>query len=258
MVTFTGSVNVGKQLTQLSAMRMKPVLMELGGHAPVIVAEDADPIKVAELAAAAKVRMAGQICISPTRFIVHENVYERFVEAFGNAAGRVRVRDGFDPEVQMGPLANSRRVSAIEELVADALERGARLVAGGRRVGERGYYYAPTVLADLPSDALAMKQEPFGPLALCVPYSSLTDAIELANDVSVGLAGYAFTGSLSTAERLPRELECGFLAINHFGGAAPDMPFGGVKDSGFCCEGGSESLDAYTVTRMVSQKVALS
>lgn len=254
MVTFTGSVNVGKRLTQLAAAQMKPVLMELGGHAPVLVAEDADPVQVARMSAAAKVRMAGQICVSPTRFIVHERIYDAFLVAFAKAVGEVRVGDGFESGVQMGPVANPRRLAAAQALVEDARRRGARVLTGGHRLGEKGYFYAPTVIADVPREALVMSEEPFCPLALCVSVASLREGIDLANSVSVGLAGYAFTNSLSTAEQIGREIECGILSINHFGGPAPDMPFGGLKDSGFGREGGSESLESYTVTRMVSQK----
>ena len=256
VITFTGSIAVGKHLTQLAAKEMKPVIMELGGHAPVIVCDDVDPVRAGRMAGAAKFRMAGQICTSPTRFIVDEKIYAPFVQSFAETAGALKVGDGLAEDVQMGPVANGRRLAAIEDLVNDAVAAGARVANGGRRIGERGFFYAPTVLADVPRTAKAMSTEPFGPLGLCVPASSLDDAIALANSLPVGLAGYAFTNSVDAVEKLGRYLECGIMSINHFGGPAADMPFGGVKQSGIGREGGHESLDAYTTTKMVSLKTA--
>ncbi len=256
LVTFTGSIAVGKHLSTLAAAQMKPAVMELGGHAPVIVCDGVDAAQVGRLAAAAKFRMAGQICTSPTRYIVHEKMYQPFVQAFAEAASAIKVGDGFAAGVQMGPVANRRRLSAIGELVDEAVSAGARIAAGGKRIGDKGFFYAPTVLADVPLTARAMSVEPFGPLGLCVPVPSLDDAIELANSLPVGLSGYAFTNALADAEKLSRGLECGIMSINHFGGPAADMPFGGIKQSGIGREGGHESLDPYTVTKMVSQKTA--
>jgi succinate-semialdehyde dehydrogenase/glutarate-semialdehyde dehydrogenase len=235
---------------------MKPALMELGGHAPVLIGEGVDASKVGRLAAVTKFRMAGQICASPTRFIVHQSVYQEFVSAFASAASALRVGDGFQPGVQMGPVVNGRRLAAIQTLVEDAVARGARLVAGGHRIGERGYFYAPTVLADVPLNASAMTTEPFGPMGLCVSVSSLDEGLALANSLSVGLSAYAFTNSLHDAERITRELECGNRSINHFGSPGADAPFGGVKDSGMGREGGAESLDAYLVSKTVLQSTA--
>ncbi|WP_233853775.1 NAD-dependent succinate-semialdehyde dehydrogenase [Paraburkholderia sp. HD33-4] len=256
MITLTGSVQVGKQLTQLAAAAMKPVLMELGGHAPVLIGADVDAANVARLACSSKMRMAGQICASPTRFIIHDQIYDEFVTAFAGAASELRVGDGFEPGVQMGPVANGRRLTALEDLVGDARECGARVAAGGRRIGERGYFYAPTVIADVPLRAKAMREEPFGPLALCVPMRDLDEGIALANSLSVGLSAYAFTNSLQDAERIGREVECGVLSINHFGSPGAETPFGGVKDSGMGREGGAESLDSYTITKTVLQRTA--
>lgn len=258
MVTFTGSIPIGKHLTQLAAAQMKPVLMELGGHAPVIVCEDVDASAVGRLAAAAKVRMAGQICISPTRFLVVGKAYEAFVAALGESVSGIRVGDAFAADTQMGPVANARRLTAVTQLVDDAVSDGARLVTGGKRIGTKGCFYAPTVLADVPLEVRAMKEEPFGPLALCTRVRDLDEALQIANSLSVGLAGYAFTNSLANAEKIARLLECGTLSINHFGGPAANMPFGGVKESGIGREGGLESLDSYTITRNVSQKASLS
>jgi succinate-semialdehyde dehydrogenase/glutarate-semialdehyde dehydrogenase len=256
MITLTGSVQVGKQLAQLAGMAMKPALLELGGHAPVLIGEGVDGAKVGRMAAAAKMRMAGQICASPTRFIAHRSVYEEFVAGFAQAAAAMKVGDGFAPGTQMGPLANGRRLAAIQSLVEDAKARGARVATGGHRVGERGYFYAPTVLADVPLDADAMTTEPFGPLALCVAVASLDEGLELANKLSVGLSGYAFTNSLDDAERISRELECGVLTVNSFATPGADAPFGGVKESGIGREGGAESLDAYLVSKTVLQSTA--
>ena len=256
MITLTGSVQVGMQLSQLAGAAMKPVLMELGGHAPVLVCDGVDVARIARLAVAAKMRMAGQICASPSRFIVHERLYADFVDAFAHAANEIRVGDGFEPDVQMGPVINARRLAAMESLVADARAAGARVAAGGHRIGERGYFYAPTVLADAPVHTKAMRAEPFGPLGTCVSVKNMCDGLAIANSLSVGLAAYAFTNSIDDAERFTRELECGVLSINHFGVPGADMPFGGVKDSGVGREGGAESLDAYMVSKAVLQKIA--
>ena len=256
MITLTGSIPVGKHLTQLAAAAMKPALMELGGHAPVLIGADVDPVQVGRLAAAAKMRLAGQICASPTRLIAHQSIYPQFVSAFAGAVKEIRVGDGFQPGVQMGPVANGRRLAAIEALVEDARACGAQVAAGGHRIGERGYFYAPTVLADVPLHAKAMTTEPFGPLGLCVSVPNLDEGLALANSLSVGLAAFAFTNSLQDAERISRELECGVVSINHFGSTGADTPFGGVKESGIGREGGAESLEAYMVTKTVLQKTA--
>ena len=254
LVTLTGSVQVGKTLTQLAAAAMKPSLMELGGHAPVLVCEGVNASEIGRLAALGNTRVNGQICASPSRFIVHRNLYEEFLASMAKATNELRVGDGFDPGVQVGPVVNAKRLQAMEALVSDARRRGARVAAGGHRVGDRGYFFAPTVLADVPLDADAMTIEPFGPLGACVPVADLEEGIALANALSVGLAAYAFTNSLDDAERIGRELECGVLSINHFGAPDADTPFGGVKESGFGREGGSMSLDAYTVTKTILQK----
>lgn len=256
MVTLTGSVQVGKQLTQLAAASMKPVLMELGGNAPVIVCEGVNATEVGRWAAIAKTKVNGQICASPSRFVVQRSVYEEFITAFAGAVKDVRVGDGFRPDVQMGPVANARRLAAMLSLVDDATRRGAKVVAGGHRIGERGYFFAPTVLDEVPLDAEAMRTEPFGPLGACVPFSDLSEAISISNSVSVGLAAYAFTNSLEAAERIGRELECGVLSINHFGTPEADTPFGGVKETGNGREGGPSSLEPYLITKTVLQRTA--
>lgn len=253
LVTFTGSTAVGKHLTELAARAMKPVLMELGGHAPVIIGASADPDRAGILAAEAKTRSSGQICASVSRFIIHQGVYEPFVKAFSAALDKVRVGDGFDEQSQMGPLANARRLSAAEAMVEDAVRRGARVAAGGSRISNRGFYFEPTVLAETPLDADAMTVEPFGPIAACVSVPDLDTALRIANGVHVGLAGYAFTNSLVEAETIQRELDVGALAINQFDTPDADTPFGGVKDSGIGREGGPTSLDAYLMQKTVLQ-----
>ncbi|HYF17675.1 MAG TPA: NAD-dependent succinate-semialdehyde dehydrogenase [Ramlibacter sp.] len=256
LVAFTGSIPVGKHLAQMAAAAMKPVLMELGGHASVIVCDDVDPVRVARMAAAVKVRMTGQYCLCAGRFIVAERLYPAFVEALGVELRKVKVGDGFQQGVQMGPVANARRLAFMQALVADAKERGARIVTGGDRIGQEGYFFAPTLLADLPRDARAMLDEPFGPVAACVPVSSLDDAIALTNSLPYGLGAYAFTNSLENAERLGREIDTGVVSINNFGTPAPHHPFGGVKESGVGREGGESSLDSYLVSKTILQSTA--
>jgi len=255
LVAFTGSTAVGKQLTQIAARHMKPVLMELGGHAPVIVCDDVDPVATAIQSALRKARNAGQVCTSPTRFYVQEPLFEAFTRAFVEKALTVRVGDGFDPATQMGPLANHRRIEALETLVADAREKGARVLAGGERLGGRGYFFPLTVLAELPDDARAMREEPFGPLALINPVSSLDEAIEKANGLPFGLAAYAFTNSARNADRLMDGIEAGNLSINTLEASVAETPFGGVKDSGYGREGGPQGLSHYTIVKNVSHSM---
>jgi succinate-semialdehyde dehydrogenase/glutarate-semialdehyde dehydrogenase len=252
LVTFTGSVPVGKHLTALAGAHMKPVIMELGGHSPVIVCDDVDPVSSAVNSALAKSRNAGQVCVSPTRFFVEDAIYDRFTEAMTEKAASLKVGSGLDPANQMGPLANERRIAAMEMLVTDAREKGARVMTGGGRIGNRGNFYPLTVLADVPDEARAMREEPFGPLALLNRVRSLDEAIEKANSVPYGLAGYAFTNSARKAERMAESVEVGNLSINHFVASSAETPFGGVKDSGFGREGGTEGLQCYTVVKNVS------
>lgn len=257
LVTFTGSTEVGKHLTELAARAMKPVLMELGGNAPVVIGAGVDVDRIAVLSAEAKTRGNGLICASASRFIIHESVYGRFVDRFAEALSEYRVGDGYDPAAQMGPLANGRRLQAAREMVSDAVERGGRVATGGNQIGNRGHYFEPTLLADVPLGAKALTIEPFNPIAACVSVPDMDAAIMVANSVDVGLAGYAFTNSLAESERLQRELEVGILAINHFGTPDSDTPFGGVKDSGIGREGGPSALDAYHVQKTVLLQAAL-
>lgn len=253
MVTFTGSIAVGKQLTALAAQTMKRSVMELGGHAPVIICDDADIDAVAHAAITAKFRNSGQVCTSPTRFFVQHNVYELFVSRFSEAARAIKVGDGFEASTRMGPLANQRRLDAVADLVADAVACGAQITAGGQRLGERGFFFAPTVLRDVPKNCRAMQEEPFGPLALITPFESTAEAIERANAIPVGLAGYVFTHDTRRTALFRDQLDCGTLAFNHFTASWPETPFGGVKDSGLGSEGGIEGLQAFQQIKFISE-----
>ena len=256
LVTFTGSVPVGKHLAALCGRHMKPAIMELGGNSPVIVWDDVDVDALGPQAVAAKSRNAGQVCVSPTRFFVHERVYDRFAESFAAAAQAWRTGPALSSDSQMGPLINQRRLDAIEGYVIDAAERGARIASGGERLGNAGFVYPLTVLADMPADARAMIEEPFGPLALLHRVSTLDEAIAKANSVPFGLAAFAFTDSARVTDRLIDGIECGGLSINHFTSSYPEVPFGGIKDSGYGREGGAEGLDGYTYVKGVTQLTA--
>jgi succinate-semialdehyde dehydrogenase/glutarate-semialdehyde dehydrogenase len=243
-VSFTGSVPIGQQLAAQAAALMKKATLELGGHAPVIVARDVDVERVVDLAVAAKFRNAGQLCICPTRFFVHASIYDQFVTRFAARASALRVGSGLDAAVGMGPLANARRVEAMRSFCADAAERGAQTVCGGEVPAdrERGFFWAPTVLADIPDDAQAMQREPFGPLALMTPFEDIDEAIARANATEFGLAAYAFTRSLRDAHALEHGLEAGNVSLNTFAISAPEMPFSGHKHSGLGSEMGREGL----------------
>jgi len=251
-VTFTGSTPVGKQLAALAGKHMKRVTMELGGHAPVIVAEDADVALAVRAAGGAKFRNAGQVCISPTRFLVHHSLRDEFATALATHAQGLKVGHGNAEGTQMGPLANSRRLAAMAELTKDAVEQGASVIAGGERISDAGNFFAPTVLMDVPLNARVFNEEPFGPVAAIRTFTHLEEAISEANRLPYGLAGYAFTGSLRSAHLLAQRLELGMLWINQPAAPWPEMPFGGLKDSGYGSEGGPEALDAYLNVRSVS------
>lgn len=253
-VSFTGSTPVGKHLAALAGAHMKRATMELGGHAPVIITADADLDLAAATIIPNKFRNAGQVCVAPTRFLVQEPLADAIAARFAEAAQRLRVGNGMDPDTEMGPLANERRIPALEALVADAVDHGARLLAGGRRIGNEGWFYAPTVLAEVPVTARIMNEEPFGPVAIVNRFSALEDAIAEANRLPFALAAFAFTRDTATATRLGAEVEAGMLSINHQGLALPEIPFGGMKESGHGTEGGSEALDAYLETRLVTRK----
>lgn len=252
-ISFTGSTPVGKHLAALAGKHMKRATMELGGHAPAIIFDDADLEKAIEVTAAAKFRNAGQVCVAPTRFLVQDGIADKFTEGLIKYARSIKVGNGLEEGVTMGPLANDRRIPAMEDMIHDAVSKGAELKTGGKRIGNKGYFFEPTVLADVPTSAKVMNDEPFGPLAIVNRFSHFDDAIEEANRLPFGLASYAFTSSVKTAHALGRQMEAGMLTINHNGLALPEVPFGGIKDSGYGTEGGSEAVEAYLETRLVSQ-----
>lgn len=251
-ISFTGSTAVGKSLAALAGQHMKRATMELGGHAPAIVFDDADMEKAVSVLAGAKFRNAGQVCVSPTRFLIQESSFERFTADFTEAAKALKVGNGLEEGVEMGPLANSRRIDALEGFIADALDKGAELKAGGRRIGNTGYFFEPTVLANVPLDAEVMNAEPFGPLAILNPFGTVDDAIGESNRLPYGLASYAFTSSDRTAYELGQHIKAGMTTINHNGLALPEIPFGGIQDSGYGSEGGSEALEPYLITKLIT------
>jgi succinate-semialdehyde dehydrogenase/glutarate-semialdehyde dehydrogenase len=252
-VTFTGSTPVGKHLAEMAGKYMKRATMELGGHAPAIVFDDADVELASKTLASSKFRNAGQVCVSPTRFLVQEKVFDQFVDSFTAHAKALKVGNGIEDGVQMGPLANERRIPAMEELIADARQRGAEVRTGGNRIGNKGYFFEPTVISGMTREMRAMNEEPFGPLALMMPFKDFDEVVEEANRLPFGLASYAFTRSAKTANAIANEVESGMMTINHLGLALPEVPFGGMKDSGYGSEGGSEAIEAYLNTKFVSQ-----
>ena len=251
-ITFTGSTPVGKQLAALAGQHMKRVTMELGGHAPVIVCEDADIALAVKSAGAAKFRNAGQVCISPTRFLVHESIRAEFAAALTKHAQGLKVGDGLAEGTTMGPLANPRRLTAMAEFTKDAVEKGAKVLSGGERIGDSGNFWQPTILDEVPLQAKVFNDEPFGPMAAIRSFTKLEDAIAESNRLPYGLAGYAFTRSLKNADLLARRVEVGMLWINMPAMPTAEMPFGGVKDSGYGSEGGPEAMDAYLNARAVT------
>lgn len=250
-ITFTGSTPVGKLLAGLAGQHMKRVSMELGGHAPVIIAEDADLDLAVKSLGSAKFRNAGQVCISPTRFLVHNSVKEDFAKAITALAEGIKIGNGLEKGTQMGPLANPRRLAAMAEFQKDAVEKGAKVLTGGERIGDTGNFWEPTVLTDVPLDARLFNDEPFGPVAGIRGFDKLEEAIAEANRLSYGLAGYAFTRSLANADLLTRRVEVGMLWVNTPAASTAELPFGGLKDSGYGSEGGPEALEAYLNTRAV-------
>jgi len=251
-VTFTGSTQVGKRLASLAGLHMKRVTMELGGHAPVIVAGDADIELAARVMAAAKFRNAGQVCISPTRFLVQREVAGAFAEAFVARSRALVVGSGLDPASQMGPLANPRRVATMESMVADARSVGAQVATGGERLVGEGNFFSPTVLLDTPLHAQVFNEEPFGPIAAMRSFDRLEEAITESNRLPFGLSAYAFTESVRNARAIGEGLEAGMVWINQAATPTPEIPFGGVKDSGYGSEGGPEAFEAYLVAKSIT------
>ncbi len=251
-VSLTGSVAVGRVVGELAARHLKRFTGELGGHAPVIVCEDADPLQALKASVAAKFRNAGQVCASPIRFYVARRHHAQFLEQFVAAAAALRLGSGLDAATQMGPLTHAGRLADMERFVEDARDHGARVLTGGTRVDRPGWFFAPTVIADAPASARVMRDEPFGPIALVRPYDSLDEAIAEANALPYGLGAYAFTRDLHVAHRLGEELEAGMVGINHYGVSQPELPFGGWKHSGTGQELGPEGLLAYTELKTVT------
>jgi succinate-semialdehyde dehydrogenase/glutarate-semialdehyde dehydrogenase len=252
-ISFTGSIPVGKHLAMLAAKGMKRTTMELGGHSPVVVFADADPDKAADTIAAFKYRNAGQVCISPTRFYVQEPVYKKFLTRFTEFAKAIKLGDGLDKDVTMGPMANARRIDAMDTFVNDAKGRGGNIVNGGSRHGNQGFFYQPTVVTDVPDDAKVMTEEPFGPIAPIVTFKSFDEVVERANSLPYGLAAYAFTSSNATAAAIGEAIQSGMVGVNSVAVSTPETPFGGVKESGHGSEGGIEGLGAYFNTKFISQ-----
>jgi succinate-semialdehyde dehydrogenase/glutarate-semialdehyde dehydrogenase len=252
-VSFTGSVPVGKQLAALAGAHMKRITMELGGHSPVLVFDDADIPKAAKMLAKFKIRNAGQVCISPTRFYVQEKAYDQFLSVFVETLKGVKVGDGTAKDTEMGPLAHERRVGAISSFVEDARKGGATIELGGDPLGGQGYFFPPTVVTNISDESRLMTEEPFGPIAPVVRFSDTDEVIKRANSLPFGLSSYVFTTSLQTATKASNEIEAGMVNINHFGVALPETPFGGVKDSGIGSEGGTETFDGYLVTKFITQ-----
>ena len=251
-ISFTGSTAVGKHLMRLAADGMKRITMELGGHAPVLVFDDCDLERTLDLLVPQKFRNAGQVCVAPTRFHVAEGIYEAFARGFAERTRALRVGNGLDAGTSMGPLANSRRLPAVQALVEDARAKGARVLAGGEP-GKDGYFFQPTVLADVPIEAEAMNVEPFGPVALMRSFSTEEEALAEANRLPFGLAAFVFTENGRRANRLGDAIESGMVGINGFAISVADAPFGGIKDSGFGSEGGAEGLASYQVTKAIHQ-----
>lgn len=251
-ISFTGSTVVGKHLASLAGKYMKTTTMELGGHAPVLVFADADPVAAAKALVGNKFRNAGQSCVNPTRFLVERAVFEPFVETFVAAAAALKPGAGLDPATTTGPLANIRRVEAMERFTADAIAKGAKLRTGGKRIGNAGFFFEPTVFTDLPLDTALMNEEPFGPIAMINAFDSLDEALAEANRLPYGLSAYAFTQSAQTAKKVIAGVESAMISFNHFGLGHPETPFGGMKDSGYGFEGGSEAIEPYLQTRFIT------
>ncbi|MGT2509245.1 aldehyde dehydrogenase family protein [Cupriavidus basilensis] len=253
MVTFTGATSIGKAIGSKAALTMKRAILELGGHAPVIVCDDVDVDRVVTGAVATKYRNAGQVCTSPTRFLVHRAIYQEFSEKFVRAAAALRVGDPSDATTQMGPLKNARRLEAIQRIVQDARSRGLDIATGGERIGSEGYYFSPTVILQPSPECDAAMIEPFGPVALISPFDALDDAIAEANRLPFGLAAYAFTQSMGRAFRLANEIESGVVCINDWQASLPETPFGGHKDSGLGSEGGIEGVREFLRLKCLRQ-----
>jgi succinate-semialdehyde dehydrogenase / glutarate-semialdehyde dehydrogenase len=254
-VTFTGSTRVGRELAKLAGADLKRCTFELGGHAPLIFCEDGDLETAVKSALAFKFTSAGQSCIAPSRFYIHRRRYGEFVDRFAAAAAALKPGNGFEEGVTMGPLANGARVAAMERFVQDAVAKGARVVLGGQRLNRAGFFFAPTVLADVPAEAAVMNEEPFGPIAPMAAFDGIDEALAQANRLAYGFAAYVFTNNLAVAERAAMALKAGNIGINQMCPSLPDAPIGGVGDSGYGYEGGREGIEAFLHFKLVSRTV---
>jgi len=252
-VTFTGSVPIGRLLSARAAEGVKPITLELGGHGPVLVFDDAEVKTAAIEGVANRFRGTGQVCISSTRFLIQRGVYQAFVDHFVTATQALKIGNGLHPGTQVGPLANPRQLAKMEELVADAVGKGARLLAGGKRLAGEGYFFQPTVLADVPMNARVMQEEPFGPIAVLMPFDAFADGLKEANRLPYGLSAYAFTSNARTAIDVADGLEAGMIGINQYRIVATELPFGGMKESGHGSEGGIEGIEHYLTNKFISQ-----
>ncbi len=252
-LTFTGSIPVGKELVRICSENMIRTTMELGGHAPVLVFEDADLEKTLDMCVLAKYRNGGQVCVSPTRYYVHESHYAKFVEGFTKRVNVMKVGNPQDESNNMGPMIHARRRAAVDELIKDAVAHGATLNTGGKAIDGPGFFYQPTVLSNVPDTARIMNEEPFGPVALIVPFKEYDEVIAKANRLPYGLAAYAFTDSAKRVKLLGEQLEAGMIGINSFAISVPESPFGGIKESGHGSEEGIEGLEACLITKFISE-----
>lgn len=252
-VTFTGSVPIGRLLSRRAAEGVKPITLELGGHGPVLVFEDADIERAATEGVANRFRGTGQVCISSTRFLIQQGAYQQFVDRFVAATNALRVGNGMHPHTQVGPLANLRQLNKMEELVADAVSKGAQVLAGGEALPGPGFFFAPTVLANVPMNARVMHEEPFGPIAILMPFDELADGLAEANRLPYGLSAYAFTTNARTAMDVADGMQAGMIGINQYRIVATELPFGGIKESGHGSEGGLEGIEYYLTNKFISQ-----
>jgi succinate-semialdehyde dehydrogenase / glutarate-semialdehyde dehydrogenase len=253
-VSFTGSTAIGRLIARAASAGVKPCMLELGGHAPVIVCEDADLEKAAKSIVSGKFHNSGQSCGSPSRMYVHESLYAHFCERFAELTSQLRTGDGLEPGIDIGPLASEGRVAAMERLVSDAVDHDARIMLGGSRIERDGFFFEPTVLVDVPEPSLIMNEEPFGPVAAIAPFSTLDDALKRANRLPFGLSSAVYTESLQTATTVSRALEAGMVGVNGRGiGGDVDTYFGGVKQSGYGSDGGTEALHEYLSVKIINQ-----
>lgn len=252
-VTFTGSIGIGRAMAERAATGLKRITLELGGHAPVLVFPDAEIDAAVDAISAAKFRNAGQICTSPTRMYVHESIYEKFRDKLVSRAASIKVGNGLDAGTQMGPMANPRRLEAMTQLTEDAMNQGAAIAAGGKRLYDKGWFWAPTVIDHFTNDCAAANTEPFGPMALLQPFSTFEQALEQANRLPFGLASYVFSQNIRIINNACAAIQSGVVCVNHCRASLPETPFGGIKESGIGREGGLEGLKEFLQVKYISQ-----